>query len=94
MVLFGKALEQREQVTVLLETLLAELRHGGPVIRRCVKTAFGSVMGRQHTVGKGRECNEAHAQFFKYGEKPFVMPGHHRIAVLYGSHGAYGMGTA
>lgn len=90
MMRFGKAVEQGEQTTVLLETLLAELRHGGTVVGGGIETAVGGVTGSQHAVGKGREGDETYAQLFKYREKPFVVACHHGVTVLYGGHRADG----
>ncbi len=84
----------RANRTVLHETVPAVLRHRGTVVGCRVKRSFGCITVAQQSVGKRRECDEAHAQLFEHGEQLLMPPRHHRIAVLYGRDGTDLVGTA
>lgn len=68
----GKTMYVTEQLTVLVETLLPELRHGGAVIGARVECGVGIVIGRQQSVAKRRESHESDARLLERRKQGLV----------------------
>ena len=74
--LFRQPVKQAEQVLVLSEAFLAELRHVCPIVCHGVETVIFRITSCKQAVCKRRECDEADAQFFERGKNGFVPPSH------------------